>query len=132
LLERYCGYLNLRQNTGDVMAESRGKKEDMALKSVYEGVWERGTRYLTAQIAQGTLTSRRIKLKPKASNIAGLQLADILAHPLTRDVLAAFGKIDQPVDCFAQKLVKIAERKYNRHEYRWREPIQGYGRVLLD
>ncbi|HWQ52254.1 MAG TPA: DUF3800 domain-containing protein [Bryobacteraceae bacterium] len=130
MLERYCGYLGLKHCSGDVMAEARGGKEDTALKSAYERVWDRGTRYLHADKARMTLTSKRLKVKPKWANVAGLQLADILAHPLTRDVLAKNGRAPEAGDCFAAIVREIAEAKYNRHEFRG--TAKGYGRILLE
>src|SRR5687767_4327382 len=80
LLESYCGWLRFAGHTGDVMAESRGGAEDRALKTAYSGAYDDGTCYMTGQVAQLALTTREIKLKPKRQNIAGLQLADLLAH----------------------------------------------------
>jgi hypothetical protein len=81
-------------------------------------------------VAQATLTSKQIKIKPKVLNIAGLQLADVLAHPLTRDVLVDYGRM-QPLipGSFTQKMCAVAQVKYNRQVYQGR--IRGYGRVLL-
>ena len=66
------------------MAESRGKKEDMRLKKSFQGIWEHGTDHMEAKQFQELLTSKELKVKPKANNIAGLQLADIIAYPAWR------------------------------------------------
>ncbi len=63
------------------MAESRGKKEDLRLKRSFSGIWEGGTDLMAAQQFQESLTSKELKVKPKANNICGLQLADVLAYP---------------------------------------------------
>src|SRR3989442_616514 len=71
------------------MAEARGGREDMALKEAYQLIYKNGATYpslLTRDLAQRTLTSKHIKLKPKALNVAGLQLADVFAHPVNPDV----------------------------------------------
>lgn len=89
LLERYCGLLGHLGLHGDMMVEARGRREDTALADAFEDFFKHGggpTSLLTAELAQSTLTSRRPKIKAKSQNIAGLQLADLLAHPLTRDV----------------------------------------------
>jgi hypothetical protein len=39
------------------------------------------------------LTSKEIKLKPKNANIAGTQLADLLAYPLKQEILVENGRI---------------------------------------
>jgi hypothetical protein len=81
ILERYVMWMRRRGFRGDVMAESRGKKEDMRLKKSFSGIWERGTELMDAQQFQQNLTSKELKVKPKANNIAGLQLADVVAYP---------------------------------------------------
>ena len=79
LLQRYCYWLGSR--TGDVMGEARGKAEDNQLRAAYRTLYENGDWYCRASSYQKHLTSKDIKLKPKSANIAGLQLADLLAHP---------------------------------------------------
>jgi hypothetical protein len=74
--------------TGDVMAESRGKKEDTRLKKSFRGIWDQGTDRMEAKQFQEHLTSKELKVKPKANNIAGLQLADIIAYPAWKVALA--------------------------------------------
>ncbi len=77
LLQRYTGYLNRINRVGDVMAEARGDVEDRLLKEFYTRVYERGVWGVTnANFFQSALTSRELKLKPKAANITGLQLVD--------------------------------------------------------
>ena len=110
LLERYCGLLGRIGHQGDVNG------------ATYPSL-------LTRDLAQRTLTSKHIKLKPKALNVAGLQLADVLAHPVTRDVLQAYGRISGPGGQFPQRVMQVAVPKYNRHLFNGR--INGYGRVIL-
>ena len=45
LLERYCGMLNHYNVKGDVLAESRGGREDTQLKEAYKKVYEGGTNF---------------------------------------------------------------------------------------
>lgn len=129
MMERYCGWLRFTGNRGDVIAESRGGMEDRALKEAYGAVYASGTYFLPKEHAQTTLTSKHIKIKPKVLNIAGLQLSDLLAHPLTRDVLLAYGRIPDRGSPFADEIARIIEPKYNRQVYQDR--INGYGRVIL-
>ena len=130
LLERYCGLLNMKGWAGDVVAESRGKTEDRALKETYTAVHQWGTSYLASSDAQKALTSRELKLKPKNQNIAGLQLADLLANPLTRDVLVAYGRAEDRGGHFANRISDAVAGKYNRQL--WRGYTKGYGKVFLD
>jgi len=130
MLERYCGWLRFAGATGDVIAESRGGKEDHALKDAYRKFYRSGSYFMQPQIPQATLTSKEIKIKPKVLNIAGLQLADIFAHPLTRDVLVDYNRIPALVPgSFAEKMTLVAQPKYNRQVYK--QQIRGYGRILL-
>ena len=80
LMERYVVWLQSEDATGDVMAESRGGNEDKRLKRSFERVYEEGSEWVPPALIQARLTSRQLKVKPKSNNIAGLQLADLIAH----------------------------------------------------
>lgn len=130
LLERYCGWLAFTTRRGDVLAEARGKLENQALQAAYDSVWKTGTRWMASNKVQATLTSKQAKIKLKRLNIAGLQIADLLAHPLTRDVLTAEGRLPDCGSSFANEIANIVTPKYNRQIFDRR--IRGYGRILLD
>ena len=51
LLERYCGLLRFGNRTGDVLAESRGRKEDEALNKAYRDLLRDGTFFLRASFS---------------------------------------------------------------------------------
>jgi len=87
LLERYVFFLNNNRTQGDVLAESRGGKEDKRLKESFHRLWEQGTQHVEPSQFKQALTSCQLKVKPKANNIAGLQLADLLAHPIRNEIL---------------------------------------------
>lgn len=129
LLERYCGLLNLRGDQGDVMAESRGGKEDRQLKEAYRAVYRAGTQWRRNSFFQTALSSGEIKVKPKSSNIAGLQFADLLAHPAKQSILIEGGQIDDPGDNFGRRLCECIEAKYNRQVYDGR--VWGFGKIFL-
>jgi len=129
LLERYCGYLNFMNAVGDVLAESRGGREDEQLKEAFIRIYNGGTLWREASFFQRTLTSKEIKLKPKTANIAGLQLADLLAYPIKQDILVEEGKIFDPGDVFGKRICQVIDQKYNSHIYTAR--VKGYGRVFL-
>lgn len=113
LLERYRGFLNSRGGWGDVMAESRGRTEDMELKKVYQELYTNGTQFLSAETFQRVFTSRELKLKRKAANIAGLQVADLLAYPLKQDILAKDGILGVNQGDFGEKLCVSVQGKQN-------------------
>lgn len=112
LLERYRGYLTYVSGKGDVLAESRGAREDRALKAVYDEIWRNGTFYITAGQFQKVLTSRRLKVKAKDKNIAGLQLADLLAHPAKCELLISRGKMPT-TSSFGGRLAEVFRNKYD-------------------
>ncbi len=76
------------------MAESRSGKEDMRLNKVFTGLHEKGTDFVKPERFQKRFTSKQLKVKPKGANVAGLQLADLLAHPSRRDVLVDNGHME--------------------------------------
>ena len=96
----------------------------MRLKEAFAEVYRAGTEYVAANDIQACLTSKELKVKLKANNIAGLQLADLIAHPGFRLVKARHDR--QPlVPNFGAKIAEILEaQKY------WRSPrgrISGWG-----
>jgi hypothetical protein len=113
LLERYRGYLRYNHAKGDVLAEGRGGKQDLALKEVYQYLWKHGTYYISAQEFQKTLSSKELKVKYKNQNIAGLQLADLLAHPSKLYILSSRGKVAQSPPSFGTRLAQVFRGKYN-------------------
>jgi len=128
LLQRYAGYLNHINRVGDVMAEARGGAEDRLLKESYSWVYERGIWSTSEKYFQSALSSRELKLRAKKSNISGLQLADLLGHPVKTWVLKYYALITEEPAPFAEHLMQIVENKFNRQLYDNR--LDGYGIVL--
>jgi len=128
MLERYCGLLRFRNCMGDVLAESRGGNEDRQLKAAFHTVYKVGTRYHPPKFFQEVLTSKELKIKPKAHDIAGLQLADVLAHPVKHQILMERGIAPAPFG-FADAVAKIIETKYNRRFAN--KQVTGYGKIAL-
>jgi hypothetical protein len=58
--------------------------EDRRLNDSFERLWQNGTDYVAPEEFRKSLTSRQLKVKTKANNIAGLQLADLIAHPQSK------------------------------------------------
>ena len=114
LLERYALFLARINARGDAMAESRGGKADMRLKESFHRLWKQGSDYIDAETFQATLTSRQLKVKPKANNIAGLQLADLIAHPSRNEILHEQGLLHTKPAAFAQAVIQILQPKYDR------------------
>lgn len=129
LLQRFAGYLNHINRVGDILGESRGGREDRLLKESYARVFERGVWMTRSEVFQSALTSSELKLKPKSANISGLQLADLLGHPVKQWALRYFGHAAEDLAPFTQRLMEVVEEKFNRQLYDDR--VEGYGVVLF-
>lgn len=128
LVERYVLWLRRREAVGDVMAESRGGKEDRRLKDSFERAYSMGSDFIRPEVFDAYLTSKSLKVKPKSNNIAGLQLADLIAYPSFRATLARHEGLPLP-DNFGGRIAQILEEsKYNRSP---RGEIEGWGRKWL-
>jgi hypothetical protein len=128
MMERYCGWLNFQKRKGDVLAESRGGREDLQLKAAYRSVYSAGTRFRPKDFFQGVLTSKEIKIKPKTQNIPPLQLADLFAYPAKRYVLFDYHLAPEPTG-FTMIMARALEQKYNVQIYTGQ--VNGYGKVIL-
>lgn len=128
LLERYVLWLRDMGSRGDVIAERRGKKEDMRLRNCFAYFYNNGTRHVNSTAIQGRLTSKHIKMEEKQRNIAGLQLADMIAYPsytYVRDYYS--GK--SAAKTFARQIQRaLLENKYRRGPS---GKIPGYGIKML-
>lgn len=129
LLERYAGWLQHRQTVGDVMAESRGGTEDRELRKVFDHLRQGGTRYHSGEAFRSVLTSKKIKLRKKQHVTAGLELADLLAHPVRRAMIDEEQERSRRIDDFGGRLLETIDPKFNCHTTTGR--ISGYGRVFL-
>lgn len=129
LLERYTGWLSRVGVTGDVMAESRGGREDQELKTAFADVYTKGTSYHSQKQIQAVLTSGEVKLKKKEHAIPGLELADLLAYPFKREMVAK-ARGEELLEDFSATLLDAARRKINCHFYT--KVTAGYGKVWLD
>lgn len=115
LVERYAMHLEAILARGDVVAEARGKKEDSQLSQSFARVVRQGTDYIQADRFSSVITTDEIKLKQKADNVAGLQLADMLAHPSARYMRIVKANA-QPVNDFGSRITEILLRsKYLRN-----------------
>jgi len=115
LMERFVFFLGRKHCRGDAMAESRGGKEDLRLKDSFTRLWEQGTEYVAPEQFQERLTSRQLKVKTKANNVAGLQLVDLLAHSSRHEILWENHLIERGPAPFAQRIIAILQDKYDCH-----------------
>lgn len=129
MLDRYSGWLGYKNSVGDVMAESRGREEDLQLKQAYRRVYESGTRMFDHAHHQKALTSRDIKMQLKNANTAGLQLADILAYPVKQACLAEKSLLPGNVGNSGRRIYEAVKAKFNENTKQGR--VEGYGKVWL-
>ena len=129
LMDRYSGWLNYKNAKGDVLAESRGREEDNQLGEAYVRVYRSGTLMFDEKHHQRALTSKDIKFGQKVENIAGLQLADVLAHPVKQAMLVERGILGCQESSFGKEVVKAATRKFNRNMATGK--VEGYGKIWL-
>jgi hypothetical protein len=129
LMERFVLFLEGTDSMGDAMAESRGGKADRRLKDSFLRLYKFGTDWINADRFKHRLTSKQLKVKPKVSNIAALQLADLIAHPSRQEILHKHGKIVYKPERFGNHIIKILnESKYDRGP---NGKIEGFGRKML-
>ena len=124
LIERYAWWLNRRRATGDIFAESRGRREDRQLKNAARFIFRHGTSFLSREECQRALIGEDLKLYRKSADVAGLQLADLIAHPSFKRMMARRAKQPLP-STFGGRVASILEAsKYDRSP---RGTIDGWG-----
>lgn len=113
---------------GDIMAESRGGREDRTTKETYKLIYE-GKGYYKLRNAENFFSSKEIKLRKKKENIAGLQFVDLISHPARRYILMQnnLAANIKPTS-FEQKIVEVlVNNKFRRQD----GTIEGYGSVFF-
>lgn len=128
LMERYIFWLEQHQATGDVLAESRGGKEDRRLKGSFSWLYDHGSDYVQASRFHQRLTSKQLKVKLKTNNITGLQIADLIAHPCLKAAQARRENKPLPANFGGQICAILEQSKYYRNPT---GRIDGWGRKWL-
>jgi hypothetical protein len=116
LAERFCMEIGNVNDGGVIIAEKRGATLDHELDLAWLNLKIQGTRYLRANAIEKRIIA--LNLRTKTSNLAGLQLADLVVTPIGRYVLGKQIKEDY----------RIIESKFRRNQ---RGVIDGYGLVVL-
>lgn len=128
LVERYVSSMDAVGKVGDVLAESRGGKPDRDLKDAYQSIYTAGTEWVDGEVFQRRLTSRELKLRRKSDNVAGLQLADLIAHPSFKATL--LGRRGEPLPSdFGGRIAAILEA--GKYRCSPTGEIDGWGRKWL-
>lgn len=116
LVERFCFEVGRVAGGGVIVAEKRDPTLDRQLDLAWLNLKIQGTRYLQAVELEERITG--LTLRDKRANIAGLQLADLIASPIGRHVI---GKTDKPD-------WHVVEGKFRRGKA---GRVDGYGLVVL-
>lgn len=128
LIERFRLFLDIKGTKGDIMFESRGGKEDMRLKKSFRKIMENGTHSLPPEDLAVHFTSKELKIKPKTANIAGLQIADLIAHPSRRWFYKNVFNMNDGKKTFGDAILKLLD---NKKFFRYNEVVYGYGAKKL-
>ncbi|HET6440822.1 MAG TPA: DUF3800 domain-containing protein [Phycisphaerae bacterium] len=116
LVERFCFEVGEVADGGTIVAERRNPTLDNKLELAFLNLKIQGTQYVPAsQIGQRIAG---LTLRSKKDNIAGLQLADLVATPIGRGLL---GKKD------------LQDYEIIRSKFRtnWRGEYKGFGLIVL-
>jgi len=128
MIERYVMLLDERNARGDVMAEWRGIKPNRKLEAAYAHIYKNGTPSMGAQRFQNRLSSGQLKIRKKSANVAGLQLADLLASPASRYLICKLTGEEMKAP-FGKEVVRILrEKRFHRN---WRGVVTGCGTKCL-
>jgi hypothetical protein len=128
LIERYVASMEAVDKVGDVLAESRGSRADKELRNAYQFTYMNGTEWVGKEVIQKRLTSKELKLKKKSDNIAGLQVADLIAHPSFKAALHRQRNEPLPQD-FGGRIAAILEA--GKYRCSPSGKIDGWGRKWL-
>jgi len=123
LLWRVRGYLHYHGLQSDIMAEARGKVEDARIQQAFEHIRQHGfTNYGTAEGYCQAFPEDKLKFRTKDHNVAGLQIADLIAYGQKVKTLLENNKpYHKPPSRFTNMLNDVVQPKVNR-----------YGRYLLE
>jgi hypothetical protein len=113
------------------MTEARGKHEDDRLRAAYGQLYDYPAPIGRDEVDK-CITSRRLKIEKKDKNIAGLQIADLIAHPSALLARAWFNGERRP-EGFAHEILHLL-RKNLKYRGRWTlggYQIEGYGMKWL-
>ena len=112
IMERVVFYLdsvgkdNIELRT---VIERRGKKEDKSLLNYYNQLLDRGTYWVNGERMRRYF--KRFDMRWKSENIVGLQVADLVAYPITRHVLNPNG-VNLAYDVLKKNIYQVDGKMY--------------------
>lgn len=126
MVERFVLFLERNGSIGDVMPERRQTKQNASLQAAYAAVCKNGTEAVDEDLIRSRLSSVELKFRGKDENIAGLQIADSLAHPCSK-IIRATADPEIRLSSYEAAIRRLLfEAKFDRHPH---EPdrIWSYG-----
>ena len=112
IMERVVFYLDsVGKNNIELrtVIERRGKKEDKSLLNYYNQLLDRGTYWVNGDRMRRYF--KRLDMRWKSENIIGLQVADLVAYPITRHVLNPDG-VNLAYDVLKKNIYQIDGKMY--------------------
>ena len=112
IMERVVFYLdsvgkdNIELRT---VIERRGKKEDKSLLNYYNQLLDRGTYWVNGVRMRKYF--KRFDMRWKSENVVGLQVADLVAYPITRHVLNPDG-VNLAYDVLKKNIYQVDGKMY--------------------
>lgn len=98
----------------EIVIERRGGREDKLLEEHFQRLMSRGTGYVSAERLKAY--DLRITFRSKRENINGLQLADLIAYPMARHLIAP-ERPNPAFDVLAPKIYTKRGRRYGLKVY---------------
>ena len=117
IMERVVFYLdsvgkdNIELRT---VIERRGKKEDKSLLNYYNQLLDRGTYWVNGERMRRYF--KRFDMRWKSENIVGLQVADLVAYPITRHVLNPNG-VNLAYDVLKKNIYQVDGKMYGMKKF---------------
>ncbi len=112
IMERVVFYLDSLGLTDielSTIIERRGKKEDAALLNYYNQLLDRGTYWVNSLRMKKVF--KKFEMRWKSENIVGLQIADLIAYPVTRHVLNPNG-VNLAYDVLKKNIFQLIGKVY--------------------
>ena len=109
VLQRSIFYLDEVERNGKlrIIVEKRGKREDRNLRDYYNRILETGVKYCSEERMKSHI--HNFNFSAKSENINGLQIADLIAYPLSRHVL--YPDKDNPAFDIVEPNIYVSEGK---------------------
>ena len=122
LLNRVRGFLVKKGEQADIIAEARGGVEDQQIMKAYAGLITKGSHYGDGRYYKTAYPEKEMIVRRKNTNVAGLQLADVVAFgQKVQTVLDHKKPYSRSLSDFDQRLNGTVDKLVNR-----------YGRYLLE